>query len=226
MSARNLSLLFLLLALLCYATQADDLMTSWTVRVDNYSESVEINCTRDANNTTVTVFHWILPDLILLRPNTSTPLHPRIRLTEDGYILNISRVEAENIGPYMCYFRGPTGEEQYTRMIVYRYEPSAWELYQTNVIIGIVAAAVMLFLSVSFCVVNYFRWQPQSAGGIAPAMLLTTSAYPNNAYDGQAGAAVATIRSDKSGVTVVSIETPGSRTTSPYGARVDGFTHM
>ena len=207
----------------------EDWQTSWTVRIDRFGSPLLLNCTPEASSASniTSVSHWILPDIKLINPNDYETWPPKMHLLDKGKSLNISRVEKEHMGPYMCYFNGSYAGYSgmhYTRMIVYLYEPTPWEMFGTNVIVGAIAAGVMLLLSISFCVINYFRWQPPVSTGHVISQ--QHASLINNGYDGRLDDGLTTIRSEH-GVTVVSIEMPSSKqAATSYGAKLDGFTHM
>ena len=124
-----------------------------TARIDDFGESVTLDCTyRDD----VTFDYWIFPDLRTIVEGPYNHHHVELMTNNSIYI---SSVERENLGDYICRVRdNVTGEPLYYKTLLYLYIPSLWETYRHNVIVGCSAAAVSLILFTGICMIDRCRY--------------------------------------------------------------------
>ena len=143
----------LLLLVLAYYSNGQDLPRDMRdVQVEEVGREVSLRCWGDSGGPFI---HWVLPNTNMISGSYENSSEPSIYLLADGE-LYFSRVEFEHLGVYLCY-HGSHGSEMYSRVDLHL--PGLWDIYRKNVIIGCSAAAVMLLVFTTGCVVHNLRYE-------------------------------------------------------------------
>ena len=172
-----LSLTVILLQTSCYGKTLDDksLQTNFIVP---YDISFNLSCQNYANKLDHSILlntyqmMWILPNGDFIKHGQSTENHKRVQVFNKGRQLKIRKLNDEDFGTYTCLIYTPMTNQytiiQKTVNINGPYWGDLTEKYRSNIIIGGVAASVVVLLMVVFCWCYHRNPYDGSSGPCSP----------------------------------------------------------
>ncbi|XP_041360380.1 uncharacterized protein LOC121376537 [Gigantopelta aegis] len=145
----------------CYSKTKDEEMSMETNFIVPYDVPFNLSCQNYVNKFDGSLLSntrhmmWILPNGDFIKHGQSTQHHKRVHVFHQGRQLKIRKLNDEDFGTYTCLIYTPMTKQytiiQKTVNINGPYWGDLTEKYRVNLIIGSVAASVVLLFMLAFC---------------------------------------------------------------------------